>query len=88
MTFDCQSCGACCCNTDENRAERYVDYVEVTARSALSRHPRLLHRLTVINDEGERHMKLRGRDQRCIALEGTLGTDVQAPRAPAAAEAH
>ena len=76
MTFDCQSCGACCCNTDENRAERYVDYVEVTARSALSRHPRLLRRLTVLNDEGERHLKLRGRDQRCVALEGKLGSRV------------
>lgn len=76
MTFDCQSCGACCCNTDENRAETYVDYVEVRPRSALARHPRLLRRLTVLNGEGERHMKLRGRDQRCIALEGKLGSRV------------
>ena len=52
MIFDCQSCGACCCNTDENRAEKYVDYVEVKPRAALSRHPRLLVRLTVVNAEG------------------------------------
>jgi len=76
VTFDCRSCGACCCNTDENRTEKYVDYVEVTPRAALSRHPALLRRLTVLNGEGERHMKLRGREQRCIALEGTLGIEV------------
>ena len=35
VTFDCQTCGACCCNPDENRAERYVDYVEVTERHSL-----------------------------------------------------
>ncbi len=76
MTFDCQSCGACCCNTDENRAEAYVDYVEVTRKSALSKHPRLLRKLTVLNDKGERHMRLRGAEQRCVALEGKLGEGV------------
>ena len=76
MTFDCRSCGACCCNTDENRAENYFEYVEVTPRAALSRHPVLLRRLTVLNRDGERHMKLRGREQRCVALEGVLGVEV------------
>ena len=76
MIFDCRTCGACCCNTDENRAERFVDYVEVTPRSALSRHPRLLRKLTVLNAEGERHLKLRGAEQRCAALEGKLGVRV------------
>src|SRR5207253_3008154 len=76
VTFDCRSCGACCCNTDENRAENYFDYVEVTPRAALSRHPVLLRRLTVLNRDGERHMKLRGREQRCVALEGVLGVEV------------
>jgi Fe-S-cluster containining protein len=76
VTFDCQTCGACCCNTDENRAEEYVDYVEVKPRMPLSRHPSLLRRLTVVNDKGERHMKLRGAEQRCVALEGTLGKRV------------
>ena len=76
MTFDCQSCGACCCNTDENRAEQYVDYVEIAARAALRRHPALLRRLTVVNAQGERHMKLRGKEQRCVALEGRLGKHV------------
>jgi Fe-S-cluster containining protein len=76
VTFDCQSCGACCCNIDANRAEKYLDYVEVGARSRLSREPALLRRLTVLNDKGERHMRLRGREQRCIALEGRLGARV------------
>ena len=77
MTFDCQTCGACCCNTDENRAEKYVDYVEVTARSALAKHRALVKKLTVLNRKGERHMKLRGREQRCAALEGELGESVR-----------
>ena len=76
MTFDCQTCGACCCNPDENRDQQYVDYVEVTRRSALAKHPSLLRRLTVVNDRGERHMKLRGAEQRCVALEGRLGVRV------------
>lgn len=76
MTFDCQTCGACCCNTDENRAEAYVDYVEVKPRMPLSRQPALLRKLTVVNGKGERHMKLTGKEQRCIALEGALGRQV------------
>jgi Fe-S-cluster containining protein len=76
VIFDCQACGACCCNTDENRAEGYIDYVQVTARSVLSRKPALLRSLTVLNDEGERHMKLRGPEQRCIALRGRVGAQV------------
>ena len=76
QAYDCQACGACCCNPDENRAERYLDYVEVSKRSALARHPRLLLRLTVLNDKGERHMRLRGAEQRCVALEGKLGAHV------------
>jgi Fe-S-cluster containining protein len=76
VSLDCQACGACCCNTDENRAEEYVDYVEVSARSALHRQPGLLRKLTVVNGKGERHMKLKGKEQRCAALEGALGERV------------
>jgi Fe-S-cluster containining protein len=50
--------------------------VEVTARAALSRQPALLRRLTVLNEAGERHMRLRGREQRCVALEGRVGVRV------------
>ncbi len=76
MNFDCQSCGACCCNPAENRAEMYFDYVEVGARSALARKPELLRRFTVLNARGERHMKLIGKEQRCAALDGELGSSV------------
>jgi Fe-S-cluster containining protein len=76
VIFDCQSCGACCCNTDENRAEAYVDYVQITRRTPLTQHPRLLRKLTVVNAQGERHMRLRGSEQRCVALEGKLGRHV------------
>ena len=76
MTFDCQTCGACCCNTNENRAEEYVDYVEVKPRMLLFRRPELLRKLTVLNHLGERHMKLTGKEQRCVALEGKLGQRV------------
>jgi Fe-S-cluster containining protein len=73
VTYDCQACGACCCNSNENRAEKYIDYVEVPKRARLSNEPVLLRKLTVLNAQGERHMKLVGREQRCVALEGELG---------------
>jgi Fe-S-cluster containining protein len=76
VRFDCQTCGACCCNPAENRAERYLDYVEVGTRSALARQPELSRRFTVLNARGERHMKLVGKEQRCAALAGELGRSV------------
>jgi Fe-S-cluster containining protein len=76
LEFDCQTCGACCCNSDENRAEKYIDYVEVPKRTRLAQQRALVRKLTVVNRQGERHMKLVGKDQRCIALEGQLGVNV------------
>jgi Fe-S-cluster containining protein len=76
VRFDCQSCGACCCNSDENRAELYRDYVQVAHRSSLAKHPALLSKLTVLNARGERHLRLIGREQRCAALRGELGARV------------
>lgn len=75
-SFDCQSCGACCANSAPNRQEKYVDYVEVVARDKLARRPDLLRKLTVVNAQGETHLKLVGREQRCAALEGELGKAV------------
>jgi len=74
--LDCQACGACCCNSAENKAERFIDYVEVKPRDALSKRPQLLRHLCVINSGGETHLKLVGREQRCIALSGTVGEQV------------
>lgn len=76
MNFDCQACGACCCNPAENRAESYLDYVEIDRRSKLLRKPALLQRYAVRNDRGELHLKIVGRDQRCAALLGSLGSRV------------
>lgn len=73
--LDCVTCGACCCNTDENRAEGFVDYVEVFASDALRRRRDLLARLAVRNDHGQVHLKL-GADGRCVALSGELGRSV------------
>jgi Fe-S-cluster containining protein len=74
--FDCASCGACCCNSAPNRAARFVDYVEVKRRDPLFREPALLTQLTVKNREGELHLRLVGRSQRCTALEGRVGESV------------
>lgn len=75
MIFDCRACGACCCNRDENRAEGFSDYVEVTPRDALFLVPDLLEQHAVKNAAGEWHLKLTA-DQRCVALEGKLGRRV------------
>jgi len=77
VTFDCQRCGACCCNPAENRAEGFREYVLVDARSRLLRRRRILDRYTVPNARGERHLKLAGSDERCAALEGALGRRVR-----------
>ncbi len=74
--FDCTRCGACCVNPAENRAEGYRDYVVVVPREALLKHPRLVERYVVANDDGERHLKLDA-GQRCSALRGSLGARVR-----------
>jgi Fe-S-cluster containining protein len=77
VTFDCQRCGACCCNPAENRAEGYHDYVPVELASRLLKRRRILGRYTVENEHGERHLKLVGSEERCAALEGALGRSVR-----------
>ena len=76
MSFDCQACGACCCNPEENRAESYRDYVEIDRAAKLWKKPQLLQRYTVENDRGQRHLKLIGPEERCAALLGALGKRV------------
>ncbi len=74
--LDCQACGACCCNSAVNKSERFIDYVEVLPRDALSKRPQLVKHLCVVNAIGETHLKLIGREQRCIALGGDVGVQV------------
>ncbi len=73
--LDCQRCGACCVNSDENRAEGFRDYVQVFPTDVMARKPDLLKRFTVRNRHGQTHLKLAA-DGRCVALEGRLGKRV------------
>jgi len=77
IELDCQACGACCCNPAENRAEGYRDYVFVEAGARLLRRLRIVDRYTMANARGERHLKLVGAEERCAALEGSLGKRVR-----------
>ena len=75
MDFDCRSCGACCANPDENRAEGVVDWVEVRDGEPLLDDERLVARLVVANAEGIKHLRL-DPAQRCLALRGRIGRHV------------
>ena len=72
MDFDCRTCGACCANPDENRAEGVTDWVFVGADEALLADERAAARLVVANDAGERHLRL-DPSGRCLALRGRIG---------------
>jgi len=73
--YDCQTCGACCCNRQENRLEHFHDYVQVFAEDALQAHPKLLVRLARQNKERQWHLKLKP-DGSCVALDGEVGQSV------------
>jgi Fe-S-cluster containining protein len=73
MALDCQRCGACCCNPDENRAEGFAFYVEIDdPRSRLLAKPDLRKRFVVLDDGGVPHLRL-DPSGRCAALRGPLG---------------
>jgi Fe-S-cluster containining protein len=75
--FDCQDCGACCCNTKKNRTDGIVDYIEVTGQDRLYLEDRpLLKKIGTRNDHGQWHLNLVGEEQRCVALEGDVGEGV------------
>ncbi len=74
--YDCVQCGACCCNLPANRAEGFIDYVEVDARAPLLRRPELVRRLVVYNEDGAAHLRLHP-DGRCLALRGRVGQRVR-----------
>ena len=74
--FDCMRCGACCVNSEENRAEGYPWYVEVEdRRSPLLRVAELRRRFVQEDPAGRPHLRLDGRG-RCVALGGRLGAAV------------
>lgn len=75
--FDCQLCGACCCNSDHNRARGSLDYIEVTRSDVLfTEHRPLLMEVGERRPDGSWYLKLVGEEQRCVNLEGELGRDV------------
>lgn len=76
MTLDCQTCGACCCNRDENRREGIAAYVEIDdPRSRLLTKATLRKRYVVVADDAP-HLRL-DPSGRCAALEGKLGMRVR-----------
>lgn len=74
--LDCTRCGACCTNPEENRAEGYAAYVDVSERETLWRHQKLVQRYVTRDAEGRAHLKLDA-GQRCSALSGKLGKKVR-----------
>lgn len=74
--YDCLSCGACCQNTPENRAEGFSHYIEVDPAAPLLRRPDLVRKLVVRDDDGAAHLRLHP-DGRCVALRGRIGTRVR-----------
>ncbi len=73
--LDCQTCGACCCNPEENQKEGFVDWVEVSPRDILLRRRRTAKRLVIYNAAGMPHLRM-DNNGRCAALRGRLGEDV------------
>ncbi|HEY8375174.1 MAG TPA: YkgJ family cysteine cluster protein [Nannocystis sp.] len=74
--YDCLSCGACCQNTPENRAEGFIHYIEVDPAAPLLRRPDLVRKLVVRDEEGNAHLRLHP-DGRCVALRGKIGVRVR-----------
>ena len=71
VTFDCEKCGACCCNAASNRHEGYEGYIEIDdARSRLVADAGL-RRKYVREVDGAAHLRLV--DNRCAALRGAIG---------------
>ncbi|MCC6806523.1 MAG: YkgJ family cysteine cluster protein [Deltaproteobacteria bacterium] len=74
VLYDCQACGACCTNPDENRREGFTAYVDVAPGSPLLKRAHVIKRFVVVDDRGA-HMRLDPAG-RCSALKGKLGVRV------------
>jgi len=73
--FDCQRCGACCCNARDNREEGFGDWVEIERGAPLLRR-RQLSDLVVRGEDGRPHLRLDD-NGRCAALRGRVGDSVR-----------
>ena len=76
LALDCEACGACCCNSEPNQHHAFRDYVEVTSSDVLWKRQDKLFSLAVLNAVGETHLKLVGKEQRCVGLAGKVGEKV------------
>lgn len=74
-SLDCQSCGACCTNPEENRREGFRSYVEVASREPLLQKRDLVKKYCVVDADGIVHLRL-DPSERCVALLGKLGKRV------------
>jgi hypothetical protein len=74
--LDCQRCGACCVNLPANRAEGFVDWVEVATGDALLARADLVRKHVIRDADGIPHLRIAPDDGRCLALRGALGRDV------------
>ena len=70
--YNCEQCGACCTNPDENRREGFTAYVDVAPNSPLIKKEK---RFVVLDAEGNASMRL-DPSGRCAALKGKLGVQV------------
>lgn len=73
---DCTQCGACCCNSQQNRSEGVDFWVEVEKKAAIWRRKDLVRRLVVYDEDQKPHLKLKP-DGECAALRGKLGRSVR-----------
>lgn len=73
--LDCVTCGACCLNPDENRAEGYLWYLEVRDTKLLEK-PELAKKHVVYDPDGVPHLRLDPAG-RCVALLGKIGKQVR-----------
>lgn len=73
--LDCLTCGACCCNPDENRAEGVRFWVPVRPDDRIWKRSKVVQRLVVEDEDGAPHLRLDD-GQRCAALRGSLGKRV------------
>ena len=78
MTFDCKTCGACCCNTQNNMTYSNRDYIEIDRAQRLYREEReLLNQIARLDGNRLHHFVLIGEEERCIVLDGELGQEVR-----------
>ena len=78
MTFDCKTCGACCCNSQSNMTYGNREYIEIDRAQKLYREEReLLNQIARPNEDRLHHFQLIGEEQRCIMLDGEVAREVR-----------